>query len=104
MLQNVYFLAKIGADTAENGRNFAPKNCQKELATLVSTRSWHTISDSGRAGLLRAQPRLLFRSAVAVAPRRAAGAGPEPRRRRGPRRQRRVCALQVVVAVRFLSL
>ena len=30
MLQNAYFLAKIGADTAENERNFAEicKNCQ----------------------------------------------------------------------------
>ena len=29
MLQNAYLLAKIGADTAENERNFAPKNCPK---------------------------------------------------------------------------
>jgi|OM-RGC.v1.029207679 hypothetical protein len=28
MLKNAYFLEKIGADTAENVRNFAKKNCQ----------------------------------------------------------------------------
>ena len=33
MLQNAYFLAKIGADTAENERNFA-EICQKLATTL----------------------------------------------------------------------
>ena len=37
MLQNAYFLAKIGADTAENEQHFAeilPKICQKLATTL----------------------------------------------------------------------
>ena len=41
MLQNAYFLAKIGADTAENERNFGeilPKNCQKLAPTVVLRR------------------------------------------------------------------
>jgi hypothetical protein len=33
MLQNAYFLAKIGADTAENEQHFA-KICQKLATTL----------------------------------------------------------------------
>ena len=33
MLENAYFLAKIGADTAENERNFE-KNCPKLETTL----------------------------------------------------------------------
>ena len=33
MLQNVYFLAKIGADTAENEQHFA-EICQKLATTL----------------------------------------------------------------------
>ena len=33
MLQNAYLLAKIGADTAENERNFA-EICQKLATTL----------------------------------------------------------------------
>ena len=34
MLQNAYFLAKIGADTAENERHL-PKFCQKLATTLL---------------------------------------------------------------------
>ena len=34
MLQNAYFLAKIGADTAENKQHFA-EFCQKLATTLV---------------------------------------------------------------------
>ena len=42
MLKNAYFLAKIGADTAENERNFA-KNLQLPYgssAVAWSSRSW----------------------------------------------------------------
>ena len=38
MLKNAYFLAKIGADTAENERKFAeikPEICQKLATTLL---------------------------------------------------------------------
>ena len=38
MLQNAYFLAKIGADTAENEQHFA-KICQKLATTLRVERS-----------------------------------------------------------------
>ena len=37
MLQNAYFLAKIGADTAENEQHFADFFCQK----LATTRQVH---------------------------------------------------------------
>ena len=37
MLQNAYFLAKIGADTAENEQHFA-EICQKLATTLRATR------------------------------------------------------------------
>ena len=37
MLQNAYFLAKIGADTAENEQHFA-KFCQPTLSDVSLTR------------------------------------------------------------------
>ena len=36
MLQNVYFLAKIGADTAENEQNFA-EICQPTLSDVSAS-------------------------------------------------------------------
>ena len=42
MLQNAYFLAKIGADTAENERNFAqflPKICDYPTGPLEGSRT-----------------------------------------------------------------
>ena len=63
MLQNVYFLAKIGADTADNERKFAeilPKFWQK-LATSLLARAPRVPDDRGRRrllGALRDGPRL----------------------------------------------
>ena len=39
MLQNAYFLAEIGADTAENEQHFA-KICQKLATTLGTGSCW----------------------------------------------------------------
>ena len=52
MLQNAYFLAKIGADTAENEQHFAeilPKFCQK-LATTLRVRGPKPRGAPGAAG------------------------------------------------------
>ena len=63
MLQNAYFLANIGADTAENERNFA-ESCQKLATTL------RTGTCSGAAHDLReaAGPRLGLRPRAAHGP------------------------------------
>ena len=50
MLQNAYFLAKIGVDTAENERNFA-EICQKLATTLrVQRRRARAAAGAAREG------------------------------------------------------
>ena len=64
MLKNAYLLAKIGADTAENERNFAEnfaKNWQLPYGASASSRGSSTASRSGgyaaaRIGLLDPPP------------------------------------------------
>ena len=55
MLQNAYFLAKIGADTAENEQDFA--EISPKLATTL--RVHHGLGDSGLAGPRIGQDRSL---------------------------------------------
>ena len=49
MLKNAYLLAKIGADTAENERNFA-EICQK-LATTLRVRRWTALHPEVRLSI-----------------------------------------------------
>ena len=53
MLQNAYFLAKIGADTAENEQHFA-EICQK-LATTLRVARWDPPPSEMLAALPRAR-------------------------------------------------
>ena len=52
MLQNAYFLAKIGADTAENEQHFA-----EILPTLSDVAAAASVADRGRGRLLPGGPR-----------------------------------------------
>ena len=49
MLQSAYFLAKIGADTAENKQHFA-EICQK-LAAILPCRGTAATGDGGRRAM-----------------------------------------------------
>jgi len=40
MLQNAYFLAKIGADTAENEQHFAEIDA---VAVIIGAEGWHLL-------------------------------------------------------------
>ena len=68
MLQNAYFLAKIGADTAENEQHFAeilPKTGNYPYGSLANAKavmssSW-LIAESGRGSHGRAELRALTR-------------------------------------------
>ena len=51
MLQNAYFLAKIGADTAENEQHFA-EICQK-LATTLRVARLHAVRRPEAEGTFR---------------------------------------------------
>ena len=65
MLQNAYFLAKIGADTAENERNFAeilPKICRKLATTPPSCGD--ADEGAGPEGGGRAGPQVHERSGI----------------------------------------
>ena len=63
MLQNTYFLAKIGADTAENEQHFA-EICQKLAITLESSRT-RRASGPDLPHLLGPKARTKFRQNVA---------------------------------------
>ena len=52
MLQNAYFLAKIGADTAENEQHFA-EICQKLTTTLLRRRRGEARLERGQEVELR---------------------------------------------------
>ena len=51
MLKNAYFLAKIGADTAENEQHSAekfPTNCNHESTTRAELAEAHRVLEEGR--------------------------------------------------------
>ena len=52
MLQNAFLLAKIGADTAENERNFA-EICQKFATTLRVPTEPKSLEVAGKEQILR---------------------------------------------------
>ena len=52
ILQNAYFLAKIGADTAENEQHFA-EICQKLATTRPGPDAWCKYEDMRSAGEVR---------------------------------------------------
>ena len=65
MLQNAYFLAKIGADTAENEQHFAEILPTDALCRLAGTIYLLPFEESGPAGKVGCYPDLeLLRSMV----------------------------------------
>ena len=67
MLQNAYFLAKIGADTAENERHFAEI---LPIGRRVADRGEHVAAEAFRAARRRPGARAAARAATAAPPRR----------------------------------